>query len=168
MCEFENEGVTQEAQSLCLLLIFLCASACNTKALKVYKMSKQNLFCLIVSLIVTSLYFSNNSFAQNKIQMVRIAKIVVDSSQLENFKAALKENVEASVVKEPGIVTLYAVYDKERPTHVTVLEIYADADAYKVHLQTAHFRKYKNTTASMVKSLELTDVVPIALESKKP
>ncbi|MBV4355710.1 antibiotic biosynthesis monooxygenase [Parasegetibacter sp. MAH-26] len=99
--------------------------------------------------------------------MVRIAKIVVDSLQLENYKTALKENVEASVSKEAGVITLYAVYDKEKPTHVTVLEIYADAEAYKAHLQTDHFKKYKTTVAKMVSSLELTDVIPIAFASKK-
>jgi quinol monooxygenase YgiN len=130
-------------------------------------MINQKLRYLIIAMIVTSFYFSNKSFGQNKKQMVRIAKIVVDSSQLENYKSALKENVEASVAKEPGVISLFAVYDKDKPTHVTVLEIYADADAYKAHLQTAHFKKYKSTVANMVTSLELTDVVPIAMASKK-
>lgn len=61
---------------------------------------------------------------------------------------------------------LYAVYDIEKPTHVTVLEIYSDTDAYNSHIQTARFKKYKSSVQNMVKSLELTDVMPIALESK--
>ncbi|WP_232372977.1 putative quinol monooxygenase [Pinibacter aurantiacus] len=130
-------------------------------------MSKQKLLRLTIGIIVSSICFGNNSFAQDKKQMVRIAKIVVDSLQLENYKTALKENVEASVSKEAGVITLYAVYDKEKPTHVTVLEIYADAEAYKAHLQTDHFKKYKTTVAKMVSSLELTDVIPIAFASKK-
>lgn len=130
-------------------------------------MRKQKLFYLIIAMIVISCYFNNKLFAQNKKQMVRIAKIIVDSSQLENYRAALKENVEASVGKEPGVIMLYAVHDKDKPTHVTVFEIYADEDAYKAHLQTAHFKKYKSTVAGMVTSLELTDVVPIASASKK-
>jgi quinol monooxygenase YgiN len=36
-----------------------------------------------------------------------------------------------------------------------------------MHLETPHFKKYKNTTKGMVKSLELIETVPIALETKK-
>ena len=75
--------------------------------------------------------------------------------------------MEAAVLKEPGVLALYAVYDKGSPTHVTVFEIYADENAYKLHIQTPHFLNYKHSVEGMVKSLELTDVVPIALEAKR-
>jgi 4-carboxymuconolactone decarboxylase len=45
----------------------------------------------------------------NQPNMVRIAKIVVDQAQVESYKAALKEEIEASVRLEPGVLTLYAV-----------------------------------------------------------
>ena len=107
-----------------------------------------------------------NANAQEKKHYMRIAKIVVDSAQLTNYTAALKEGMAAAVNKEPGVLSLYAFYDKEHPTNVTVFETYADLDAYKFHIQTAHFKKYKETVAGMVKSLELVDVEPIALEDK--
>jgi 4-carboxymuconolactone decarboxylase len=92
---------------------------------------------------------------------VRLAKLVIDSTQLENYKAALKEEVETSVRIEPGVITLYAVSEKQMPTHFTILEIYADTGAYKAHIQTAHFLKYKNATKNMVKSLELVETIPL-------
>ena len=61
---------------------------------------------------------------------------------------------------------MYAVYEKSNQTHVTAFEIYADEDAYKLHIQTAHFKKYKSTVQDMVKSLELIDVEPIVMEAK--
>ena len=97
--------------------------------------------------------------AQN--QMVRLAKLVIDSTQLESYKAALKEEIEASVRLEPGVLTLYAVAEKDNPTHITILEIYADTNAYKAHLQTPHFIKYKTGTQEMVKSLELIETTPV-------
>lgn len=97
---------------------------------------------------------------------MRIARLVVDSAQLDNYKAALQEGMAAAVKKEAGVISLSAVYDKGHPTHITVFEIYADKDAYRAHIQTAHFLKYKATVQNMVKSLELVDVEPIALESK--
>ncbi|MDE3184085.1 MAG: antibiotic biosynthesis monooxygenase [Bacteroidota bacterium] len=93
--------------------------------------------------------------------MVRLAKIVIDSSQLENYKTMLKEEIETSVRVEPGVITLYAVSEKEHPTHITILEIYADTAAYKSHLQTPHFIKYKTGTKDMVKSLDLVPADPI-------
>jgi len=108
----------------------------------------------------------NNTFAQDKNLVVRIAKLQIDSAQLDVYKAALKEHAETAVRVEPGVLSLYAVYEKNSPTHVTVFEIYANVEAYKVHLQTSHFLKYKATTKDMVKSLELIETVPIALETK--
>ncbi len=93
--------------------------------------------------------------------MVRLAKITVDSAQLENYKALLKEEIETSVRVEPGVLSLYALSEKDRPTHITILEIYADSAAYRSHLQTPHFIKYKTETKEMVKSLELVPVDPL-------
>lgn len=104
--------------------------------------------------------------AQDKNQVVRIAKLRIDSAQLENYMAALKEHAETAVRVEPGVLTLYAVSEKNNPTRITVFEIYVDAAAYQAHLQTAHFKKYKSTTKDMVKSLELVETVPIVLAAK--
>ena len=120
---------------------------------------------LILVIIGTILSFSESISAQTN--YIRIARIVVDSTKLESYRAALKEEIETSVRVEAGILSLNAVYDKERPSHVTVFEIYADMDGYKAHIQTPHFKKYKNAVDGMVKSLVLTDVMPIALQSKK-
>jgi len=98
---------------------------------------------------------------QENNQMVRLSKIVVDSAQLENYKAFLKEEAETSVRVEPGVLTLYAVSEKTQPTHFTILEIYADSVAYKSHIKTPHFQKYKTGTLQMVDSMELIDANPL-------
>ena len=120
---------------------------------------------MITSVLAPFLYESAS--AQEKNQVVRLAKLQIDSAQVENFRAALKEGIETAVRVEPGVLTLYAVYERNNPTRVTVFEIYANEQAYKSHLETTHFKKYKSTTKEMVRSLELTDVVPIALGAKK-
>jgi len=76
-------------------------------------------------------------------RVVRVAKLQIDAAQLESYKAALKKEIETSVRVEPGVLALYAVSEKKNPTHITVFEIYADADAYNAHLETPHFKKYK-------------------------
>ncbi|HTO66337.1 MAG TPA: putative quinol monooxygenase [Bradyrhizobium sp.] len=97
---------------------------------------------------------------------VRLAEIEIDPSQIEPYGAAVKEQIEAAVRLEPGVLALYAVADRENPLHVFVFEIYADVGAYKAHLETAHFKKYKATTQGMVKSLKLRDTVPLLLGAK--
>ncbi|WP_421894949.1 putative quinol monooxygenase [Marinoscillum sp.] len=104
--------------------------------------------------------------AQDQGQKVRLARLVIDSTQLDEYKALLKEGIEASVRLEPGVLTLYAVSEKEKPNHFTILEIYASESAYQAHIQTEHFLKYKNGTLSMVQSLELIETNPLVPQMK--
>ena len=117
-----------------------------------------------ISLFV--LFCSLTTFGQGNKKMVRLAKLVIDSTHLESYNALLKEEIETSVKVESGVLTLYAVSEKEKPTHFTILEIYADVDAYKKHIQTPHFLKYKNNTKDMVKSLELIEALPLVSDMK--
>jgi 4-carboxymuconolactone decarboxylase len=119
-------------------------------------------------LIFAALAFGTTDMAtaQENNQKVRLALLEIDSTQLEQYKAALKEEVETSILLEPGVLTLYAVMEKENPTHITILEIYADEEAYKTHLETPHFIKYKTLTNKMVKSLKLVETVPLVPEMK--
>jgi quinol monooxygenase YgiN len=118
---------------------------------------------LVLSFI---LFASNMSFAQDN-RVIRIARIKIDPTYLDSYKTAIREQIETAVKVEPGVIMLYAVHDKAIPTNVTVFEIYADTPAYKLHIQTEHFKKYKTGTAHMVKSLELVDVSAIELGQKK-
>jgi len=130
---------------------------------------KSRILSCVVSVIVTSgllVLITSHASAQDK-RVIRIAKIQVDPAQLDSYNAALKEQIQAAVRIEPGVVMLYAVHDRKIPTNVTVFEIYADTAAYHSHIQTAHFRKYKATTTKMVTALELTDVTAIELAQKK-
>ena len=113
---------------------------------------------LIVVIIAATLFTVGGAFAQQKKQMVRLAKIQVDPAQLEQYNAALKLQMTTAVKVEPGVLTYYAVADKNNPAHITILEIYADTAAYQSHIQTPHFKKYKAAVQNMVKSLELVDV----------
>lgn len=105
--------------------------------------------------------------AQEKNQMVRLAKIKVDPPQLEKYNAALNEQMTTAVRVESGVLTYYAVADKNDPANITILEIYADTTAYKSHIETPHFKKYKETVKDMVKSLELIDVRLIGSAKKQ-
>lgn len=130
------------------------------------KTLKINVASLILIIFMMPLYFCGNNKTQHKNQMVRLAKLVIDSAQLDSYNALLKEEIEASIRLEPGVITLYAVSEKNNPTHITILEIYADSAAYRSHVQTPHFLKYKTGTKDMVKALELVETIPLIPDMK--
>ena len=100
------------------------------------------------------------------LQHIQIAEIEVDPTQLESYKSAVQEQIEAAIRLEPSVLVLYSVSNKDNPTHITVFEIYGDRDAYLAHLKAPHFLKYKATVEKMVKSLKLVPVEPIMLGAK--
>lgn len=104
---------------------------------------------------------STVTIAQSNKQFVRLAIIKVDSVQLDSYNDFLREEVEASIKIEPGVITLYAVAEREKPEHITLFETYADSARYKSHIATPHFQKYKKGTIEMVKDLQLIEMNPI-------
>jgi len=99
-------------------------------------------------------------------RIVRLAELEIDPAQVDSYKAALKEEIETSIRVEPGVLTLYAVSIKGHPEKIRLFETYRDNGAYQAHLQSAHFKKYKERTAGMVKSLTLLETEPVLLGSK--
>jgi uncharacterized protein (DUF1330 family)/quinol monooxygenase YgiN len=99
-------------------------------------------------------------------RFIRLAELEIDPSQLDQFNAAIKEGIEAAVRLEPGVLALHAVAETDTPTRVRVFEMYTDANAYQMHLETPHFRKFRDTTDRMVTSRKLLDAQPIALAAK--
>jgi quinol monooxygenase YgiN len=77
---------------------------------------------------------------------MQVAEIEIDPMQLDAYKAAVQEQIDAAIQKEPGVLVLYAVSEKDNPTLVRVFEIYRDKHAYEAHLGSDHFKKYKAAT----------------------
>jgi alkylhydroperoxidase/carboxymuconolactone decarboxylase family protein YurZ/quinol monooxygenase YgiN len=97
--------------------------------------------------------------------MVRISEIEIVPQYLEEYKSILKEESAVSVNIEPGVISLFAMYQKDKPAYVRIVEIYANEKAYQSHLKTRHFQQYKTTTSKMVKSLKLVDMTGVDTET---
>jgi quinol monooxygenase YgiN len=123
-------------------------------------------FLIVTASVALSFLCSPALAEQMQTRYVRLAEIEIDPAQLESYKAAAREEIETSVRLEPGVLALFAVSEKDDPAHIRVFEMYTDTNAYKAHLQTPHFKKYKAATQHMVKSLKLVETVPIALAAK--
>jgi quinol monooxygenase YgiN len=128
-------------------------------------MNTRHILLVGASLFASAL--SGTAIAQDtQRHYVQLAEIEIDAAQLEAYKAAVKEHIEAAIREEPGVLALYAVSDKDNPTHVRVFEIYASAEAYRTHLEASHFKKYKAVTENIVKSLKLVRTDPFMLGAK--
>ncbi len=93
--------------------------------------------------------------------IVRLSKIEVYPEYLEEYVEYAVEVGEVSLRTEPGVLTMYAVGEKENPCLITILETYASKAAYESHIASEHFRKYKQGTLHMVKTLMLSDQIPL-------
>lgn len=93
--------------------------------------------------------------------IVRLSKIQVNPDYLDEYMKYAVEVGTTSLETEPGVLTMYAVADKENPCNITILETYASQEAYKSHIASEHFQKYKQGTLHMVDSLLLDDVTPL-------
>ena len=95
----------------------------------------------------------NKEQGEKNMFVVRIAEIEVHPEWLEAYLAAAGTVGAESVAKEPGVVCIFPMQKKESPTSIRIVEIYRSEEAYKEHLATPHFRKYKEGTPHMIKSL---------------
>lgn len=93
--------------------------------------------------------------------IVRLSSIEVYPEYLDEYITYATEVGTISLQTEPGVLTMYAVADKRNPCLITILETYASQEAYQKHIGSDHFRKYKQSTLHMVKSLRLDDVTPL-------
>jgi len=93
--------------------------------------------------------------------MVRISEIEIIPEYLEQYNAILKEEASASVKLEQGVIAIFPMFQKDTPTQIRIIEIYANKAAYQSHLTTPHFQHYKTSTLKMVKALKLVDMVSL-------
>ncbi len=103
--------------------------------------------------------------AESAEMLVRVSEIEIEAAHLAEYTAILKAEAEASVRLEPGVLAIFPMYQKDQPTQIRILEIYSSHAAYELHLQSAHFQRYKTSTLHMVRSLKLVDMSAIDTET---
>ena len=115
-------------------------------------------FLMLCCIVLLNYSCTNKQETVQEDTMVRIAKIEIDSTYRNEYLAILKTESAASIAKEKGVISIFPFYEASKPNEILLLEIYANEKAYKSHLQTAHFKTYKESTLHMVKHLELIDM----------
>lgn len=98
--------------------------------------------------------------------LVRIALLEIYPEQLQAFKDAVTKEMAESVKVEPGVLALYSVAVKDKPNTLYFFEIYTDQAAFEAHMQAPHFKEYRDTTRTMIKSRQLMETDVVQLNSK--
>lgn len=92
---------------------------------------------------------------------VRLSRLVIKQSELDNFKQVLKKHIEEAKRNGPGTKTLYPVFEAGKPNHLTMVEVYVSREDYHYYLKSAHYSAYKEATSSMVEAVELLEATPL-------
>lgn len=98
--------------------------------------------------------------------LARLAQLTIDPAQLDAYKAAVREEIDASIRLEPGVLAIYAVAVKGQPHQLRFVELYADEAAYQRHRDSPHFQTYLVRTQPMITKRVLTEAEPVALGAK--
>jgi autoinducer 2-degrading protein len=62
---------------------------------------------------------------------------------IETYKAATLENARKTIL-EPGVIRFDVFQDSSDPAHFSLFEIYRDIAARDAHLETEHFKMWKD------------------------
>ncbi len=77
-------------------------------------------------------------------------QVHVNSEAVGDFIEATLENARNSNL-EPGIARFDVVKQTDDPTRFALVEVYRDEAATKAHKETAHYLKWRDTVAPMMK-----------------
>ena len=96
---------------------------------------------------------------------VRISEIEVYPEYLDEYLNYAKDVAKISVEKEKDVISIYPMSVIRDNTQIRILEIYKNQEAYKNHIESPHFKKYKEGTLHMVKNLDLVDTYQLCPEN---
>ncbi|MBV8577020.1 MAG: hypothetical protein JOZ58_18530 [Acetobacteraceae bacterium] len=60
---------------------------------------------------------------ERQVGYVQIAELDIDPAQLESYRTAAREQIDAAIRVEPGVLALYMVADKNNVNHIWVFEM---------------------------------------------
>ena len=129
-------------------------------------MKTTRVLVLVSALLATSVSCRSGDAERPEAKVVRIAELEIDPAQLDSYLKIVKEEMEASIRVEPGVIAIYAVAHKDDPTRITFFEMYADEAAYLSHREAPHFKSYVESTKDMIKSRKLMEMTPVQLSAK--
>ena len=123
-------------------------------------------FIRFAALAILTLCLTAEQVRAGEPASIRMAHLQIKQDQLPAFTASVKEEMEAALRVEPGVIAIYAAADTNNPAQMVFFEMYADENAYQIHRDTPHFQKYFRTTKDMLTGRVLLELVPVELRDR--
>lgn len=105
-----------------------------------------------------------NSYADEFV--MHLNKIEVKKGEEEKFSHAIKKEITTAMAEEVGVEMIIAGNNKSNENEWFVLEVYANDNEYKAHLDSEHFADYQNEIKDMIESRESHELVRDTLASQ--
>jgi quinol monooxygenase YgiN len=96
----------------------------------------------------------------------RWSELEVDSAHMDRFRELANDNVRETRRAELGVLAFHWAAMKNHPSRIRVLEIYTDESAYKAHLESAHYQRFRDSSRSLLKGHSLHEAIPVAVCAK--
>ena len=94
--------------------------------------------------------FNLQSKTSGTADKARMAMLVIDPAQLDAYKKVLAKEMQSAVTNEEGVLALLATTETARPNVFHLLELYADDNAYRAHIDGPYFQEYNKAVQTMV------------------
>ena len=93
---------------------------------------------------------------------VVIVEFVIHREDSERFVDRVRQQARDSLEKEADCHVFDVCIDPERPDRIVLYELYSDDHAFKVHLQSAHFKAFDLDVGPMVKEKSVQTLTKVS------
>ncbi len=76
---------------------------------------------------------------------VIVAEIRIKPEYRERFMESMIDDASGSVEHEPGCYQFAVVRDQKDENHIFLVEVYRDAEAFRVHQEMPHYTRWRDT-----------------------
>ena len=88
-----------------------------------------------------------------------IAPFQIKDCHRENFIEEMIEDARGSLENEPGCVRFDIIQDPEDPNRIWLYEIYRDKQAFQEHIETPHFKKWRDAVQDWQEDRPMNPVI---------
>ena len=98
--------------------------------------------------------------------ITRLFKLVRDMDKEQLYNEVGAHNLVTSIKVEPGTLAMYGTHVPDDPKTCYVFEIYADDDAYNIHVASEHFQAFAKMAGEVLVDRAVYQLIPRLLVEK--
>ena len=98
--------------------------------------------------------------------ITRLFRLVHDMAKDDLYSEVGTHNLLTSIEVEPGTLAMYSTHVPDDPATAYVFEVYADEDAYNVHVASEHFKAFGKMAGEVLTDRAVYQLAPQLLVEK--